>query len=121
LDPPQDEIRTIINPDYDPDDPGKGPFEIQDTIRAGEMGMDTVRMAYRQVANPSLHFVYHQALDILWDDETDWDRNNLLQNGKLEPQVINQWGAERSKYSDKLYLLEQGVQEILNFRVVEAY
>src|SRR5690606_24128469 len=92
-----------------------------DTIRAGEMGLDTVHMAYQEAANPNLHFVYHQALDIVWDDEADWDRNNLLQPGKLEPQVINQWGAARSKYSDKLYLLEQGVQERLRFRVVEAY
>ncbi len=121
LDPPQDEIRTIVNQDHDPDDPASGPYEIQDTIRAGEFGLDTMHMAYREATNPNLRFVYHQELDIVWDDEADWDRNNLLQPGKLEPQVINQWGAARSKYSDKLYLLEQGVQELLRFRVVEAY
>src|SRR3546814_18785265 len=48
-------------------------------------------------------------------------RNHLLEAGKLECQVIHRLGAERSKYSNKLYLLEQGMQELLKFRVVEAY
>src|SRR3546814_3155166 len=45
LDPPQDEIRTIINPHYDSDDPASGPYEIQETLRAGEMGLDTIGRA----------------------------------------------------------------------------
>ncbi|RYE27271.1 MAG: DUF11 domain-containing protein, partial [Sphingobacteriaceae bacterium] len=109
--------------------------DIVKTIK-GKNGQDSVditkacsvilekKAVYTKIANIRVaNFVYHQDLEIVWQEENDndWKANDLLAvNGRLSTAIQKQWNTNTRK-SGSLYLMSKQDRNQMTFQVVEKY